>query len=43
MTTIDQDPYNEEGWSWNHNINLPNHKWREYRTWKYSRKTRWKS
>jgi hypothetical protein len=29
------------GWNFNHG-NLPNHKWREFRTWKHSRKTQWK-
>lgn len=34
-------PYYDEGWTWHHG-NLPNHKWREYRTWKHNRKTQWK-
>ena len=34
-------PYSEEWVTWHHG-NLPNHKWREYKTWKHNRKTRWK-
>lgn len=33
-------PYNEDGWSWKRNI--PNHKYREFRTWKHNRKTQYK-
>ena len=29
------------GWNFNHGL-MPNHKWREFKTWKYNRKTRWK-
>jgi hypothetical protein len=35
------EPYYEEGWTWNH-PGMPNHLWRRYRTWKYSRKTQYK-
>jgi hypothetical protein len=35
-------PYYEEGWTWNHG-DLPNHKWREYKTWKHNRKTKYKN
>ena len=34
-------PYYDEGWNWHHG-NLPNHKWREYKTWKHNRKTKFK-
>ena len=34
-------PYYEEGWTWK-NSNLPNHKGREYKTWKHNRKTQYK-
>lgn len=34
--------YYEEGWTWR-NSNLPNHKWRSYRTWKHNRKKQFKS
>jgi len=34
-------PYCEEGYTWHHG-NLPNHKWREFKTWKHNRKTQWK-
>lgn len=34
-------PYYEEGWTWRHG-NFPNHKWREYKTWKHNRKTQYK-
>jgi len=34
-------PYYEEGWIWK-NPNLPNHKGREYKTWKHNRKTQYK-
>ena len=33
-------PYYEEGWNFTNG--LRNHKWREYKTWKYNRKTKWK-
>ena len=35
-------PYYEEGRTWHHG-DLSNHKWREFKTWKHNRKTRWKS
>lgn len=36
------EPYYEDGsWNWHHG-NMPNHKWREHRIWKYNRKTKWK-
>ena len=35
-------PYDETGWNWNHDVGLSNKKWREYRTWKYNRKTKYK-
>lgn len=34
-------PYYDEGYTWRHG-DLPNHKWREWRTWKYNRKTQYK-
>lgn len=34
-------PYYEEGWTWK-NPNLPNHKGREYKTWKHNRKNQYK-
>lgn len=34
-------PYYDEGYKWRHG-NLPNHKWREWRTWKYHRKNQYK-
>ena len=34
-------PYYDEGWTWR-NPNLPNHKWREFRTWKHTRRNQWK-
>jgi len=34
-------PYYEEGWSWHHG-DLPNHKWREFKTWKHNRKTKYR-
>ena len=34
-------PYWEDGWTWRHG-NLPNHKWREFKTWKHNRKNQWK-
>lgn len=36
------DPYDDYGWNFHHNKNIPNHKWREFRTWKYNRKTQYK-
>lgn len=30
-------PWDEYDWTWNHG-NMPNHKWRSYRTWKHNRK-----
>ena len=35
-------PYCECDWSWK-NKNHPNHKRREWKTWKYTRKTQWKN
>ena len=34
-------PYYEEGWTWRRNI--PNHKYREFRTWKHNRKKQHKN
>ena len=34
-------PYSEYDVTWWHG-NLSNHKWREYKTWKHNRKTKWK-
>jgi len=34
-------PYSEYDHTWCHG-NLSNHKWREYKTWKHNRKTKWK-
>jgi hypothetical protein len=34
-------PYSEYDHTWHHG-NLSNHKWREYKTWKHNRKTKWK-
>lgn len=34
-------PYYEECWTWHHG-NLPNHKWREFKTWKHNRKKKYK-
>lgn len=36
------DPWDDYGYSWHHG-NLPNHKWREFRTWKHNRKTQYKN
>jgi hypothetical protein len=33
--------YWDEGLRWQH-PNIPNHKYRSYKTWKYNRKTKWK-
>ena len=35
------DPWGEEWVTWHHG-DLPNHKWREYKTWKHHRKTQYK-
>ena len=34
-------PYDDYNWSW-HGRNMPNHKWRSYKTWKHNRKTKYK-
>ena len=34
-------PWDEYDWTWKHG-NLPNHKWRSYKTWKHNRKTQWR-
>ena len=35
------DPWDDYGWNFSHG-NLPNNKWRSYRTWKHNRKTHYK-
>lgn len=35
-------PYDDSGWNWKHG-NFPNHKYREWRSWKYNRKTQYKN
>ena len=35
------DPYSEYDCNWTHG-DFPNHKWREFKTWKHNRKTQWK-
>ena len=34
-------PWDDYGWNFHHG-NMPNHKWREYKTWKYNRKNSYK-
>lgn len=34
-------PYYDEGWNWK-NKNISNHKAREFKTWKHTRKTQYK-
>jgi hypothetical protein len=34
-------PWDEYDWTWHHG-NMPNHKWRSYKTWKHNRKTKYK-
>ena len=41
LNLIHYPPYSDYDWSWWHG-DLPNHKWRSYKTWKHNRKTRWK-
>ena len=35
------EPDWDYGWNFNHG-DLPNHKWREFKSWKHNRKTQWK-
>ena len=41
INLIEYPPYWEDDYNWWHG-DLPNYKWREYKTWKHNRKTQWK-